>query len=131
MKLVFQNNMRIMEEYIRNRIYVTPYEQAVIKQCRIILGSAGIGSIIAECAFRLGFENITIIDGDRGEESNLNRQNYLVSDIGDYKVEALRKRLIKINPRANITIKNRYVNQNNIEELITNKDIAINALDFK
>ncbi len=120
-----------MEKYIRNRIYVTPHEQEVIKQCRIILGGAGIGSIIAECALRLGFENITIIDGDRVEESNLNRQNYLASDIGDYKVQALKKRLLKINPSANITIKNKYINQNNVEELITNKDIAINALDYK
>ena len=120
-----------MEKYIRNRIYVTPHEQEVIKQCRIILGGAGIGSIIAECALRLGFENMTIIDGDRVEESNLNRQNYLASDIGDYKVQALKKRLLKINPSANITIKNKYINQNNVEELITNKDIAINALDYK
>lgn len=120
-----------MEKYIRNRIYVTPHEQEVIKQCRIILGGAGIGSIIAECALRLGFENMTIIDGDRVEESNLNRQNYLASDIGDYKVQALKKRLLKINPTANIIIINKYINQNNVEEFITNKDIAINALDYK
>lgn len=120
-----------MEKYIRNRIYVTPHEQEVIKQCRIIIGGAGIGSIIAECALRLGFEDITIIDGDRVEESNLNRQNYLASDIGDYKVEALKKRLITINPRANITIINNYINRDNVEELITNKDIAINTLDYK
>ena len=120
-----------MEKYIRNRIYVTPHEQEVIKQCRIILGGAGIGSIIAECALRLGFENLTIVDGDRVEESNLNRQNYLASDIGDYKVQALKKRLLKINPTANIIIINKYINQYNVEEFITNKDIAINALDYK
>jgi len=38
-----------------------------------LLGGAGIGSIIAECALRFGFENIVIVDGDRVELSNLNR----------------------------------------------------------
>lgn len=64
------------EKYSRNRIYVNESEQKLIKNYRILLGGAGIGSIIAECALRFGFENITIVDGDRVEESNLNRQNY-------------------------------------------------------
>jgi len=63
------------KRYSRNRIYVTLEEQEKIKRYRILLGGAGIGSIIAECALRFGFENITIVDGDRVELSNLNRQN--------------------------------------------------------
>lgn len=54
-----------MERYSRNRIYVSEEEQERIKQVRILLGGAGIGSIIAECALRFGFENITIVDGDK------------------------------------------------------------------
>ena len=64
------------ERYCRNRIYVKESEQEAIKKYRILLGGAGIGSIIAECALRFGFENITIVDGDKVELSNLNRQNY-------------------------------------------------------
>ena len=48
-------------------------EQSIIKDYKIFLGGAGIGSIIAECALRFGFEHITIVDGDKVEESNLNR----------------------------------------------------------
>ena len=70
-----------MERYSRNRIYISEEEQERIKQVRILLGGAGIGSIIAECALRFGFENITIVDGDKVEESNLNRQNYVHSDL--------------------------------------------------
>lgn len=44
--------------YSRNRIYVNEDEQKLIKNVRILLGGAGIGSIIAECALRFGFENI-------------------------------------------------------------------------
>ena len=64
-----------MERYSRNRIYISDEEQQRIKQVHILLGGAGIGSIIAECALRFGFENITIVDGDKVDESNLNRQN--------------------------------------------------------
>jgi tRNA A37 threonylcarbamoyladenosine dehydratase len=47
------------ERYSRNRIYVSENEQSVIKNTRLFLGGAGIGSVIAECALRFGFENIT------------------------------------------------------------------------
>ena len=61
------------ERYIRNRLYVLPEEQQLLKDFHILLGGAGIGSIIAECALRFGFENITIVDGDFVEESNMNK----------------------------------------------------------
>lgn len=50
-------------------------EQSLIKDYNIFLGGAGIGSIVAECALRFGFEHITIVDGGKVERSNLNRQN--------------------------------------------------------
>ena len=70
------------ERYSRNRLYVLPEEQDIISQKRILLGGAGIGSIIAECAIRFGFEKMTIVDGDVVEESNLNRQNYCDNLVG-------------------------------------------------
>ena len=42
--------------YSRNRIYIKPDEQEKIKLFRVLLGGAGLGSVIAECALRLGFE---------------------------------------------------------------------------
>lgn len=117
--------------YSRNRIYVRPEEQNLIKNYRILLGGAGIGSVIAECALRFGFETITIVDGDIVEESNLNRQNYRVEDIGKSKAHALAERLLSINPNANITVINRFIDHDNVEEIVRDHDIAINALDFK
>ena len=86
-----------MGRYDRNRLYINEDDQDKIKSVSILLGGAGIGSIIAECALRFGFETITIVDGDRVEESNLNRQNYTKADIGKYKAETLARRLLKIN----------------------------------
>lgn len=117
--------------YSRNRIYITPEQQEKIRNTRILLGGAGLGSEIAECALRLGFEKITIIDGDRVELSNLNRQNYTREDIGKYKAESLALRLLSINPYADIRFHNEFITAKNVAQLINNCDIAINALDFK
>lgn len=121
-----------MEElYSRNRFYITEQEQELIRNTRLLLGGAGIGSNIAECALRFGFERITIIDGDRVELSNLNRQNYQKSDIGKYKAQSLAERLLKINPDADIKFHCEYISEDNIARLVDNCDIAINALDFR
>jgi len=116
--------------YKRNRIYLTEQEQEVIKDYPIILAGSGIGSVIAECALRLGFENITIIDGDHVELSNLNRQNFSENDLSIDKAEALKKRLEAINSNAKITIHNCYLVKENIETLLAGSKVAINALDF-
>lgn len=119
------------ERYSRNRIYIQQKEQTKIKNFRILLGGAGIGSIIAECSLRMGFENITIVDGDYVEVSNLNRQNYIEKDIGRSKSESLKKRLLEINPDANIIAHDCFLNKGNIEDFVKGHDVAINALDFE
>lgn len=117
--------------YSRNRLYINEKEQNVIKNYRILLGGAGIGSIIAECALRLGFEHITVVDGDKVEESNLNRQNYTTSDIGKYKAECLAERLHSINQNAKIESLTEFITKDNVNEILKGHDVAINALDFK
>ena len=116
--------------YCRNRIYLTNEEQQIIKNYPILLGGSGIGSVIAECALRFGFENITIVDGDIVELSNLNRQNYSNGDINKNKVDALKKRLKSINIGADITVHNNFLTSENVESHIQGHKIAINALDF-
>jgi len=118
------------ERYSRNRIYVDVEEQEKVREFRVFLGGAGIGSIISECALRFGFEMLTIVDGDKVEESNLNRQNYRMCDIGKPKVEALKERLLSINPSANITAVNIFIDKDNMVELLEGHSAAINALDF-
>ena len=119
------------ERYSRNRIYVSEQEQEVVRNTKLLFGGAGIGSIIAECALRFGFENITIIDGDKVELSNLNRQNYTQNDLGEYKAESLAKRLLTINPQAKIKYHTTFLSKENVRDFMKDCDIAVNALDFK
>ena len=118
------------DRYSRNRLYITQEEQALLAQCKLVLGGAGLGSIIAECALRLGIENICIIDGDVVELSNLNRQNYTQKDIGRYKSEVLYDRLREINHNAQVTYITEFLTEDNISTYITGASVAINALDF-
>lgn len=116
--------------YSRNRIYLTVEQQHLLGKCNLIFAGSGLGSIIAECALRFGFNNICVIDGDKVEITNLNRQNYTDKDIGEYKAEVLAKRLLNINPQANITYKNVFLNEANMKEHLKGFDIAINAIDY-
>ncbi|MCL2683130.1 MAG: ThiF family adenylyltransferase [Bacteroidales bacterium] len=116
--------------YCRNRIYINKNEQQRMRDFKIVFGGLGLGSVIAECALRMGFETLHLIDGDSVELSNLNRQNYTQNDIGKPKCEALYRRLKQINPNANITYSNVYLTAENLCEHLTGADIAINAIDF-
>lgn len=118
------------DRYSRNRLYLTEEEQEVIKNFPILLAGSGIGSVIAECALRFGFEKITIVDGDQVERSNLNRQNYTEDDVDTNKVDALARRLKSINKNAEINCLDFFLTVENVGDHIKGHKAAINALDF-
>ena len=94
------------ERYQRNRFYITLEEQQKVKQTKVLFVGAGLGSVIAECALRLGFETITLIDSGVVDTSDLCWQNYEERDVGRLKIESLKSRLEKINTSARIKIIN-------------------------
>ncbi|MBR1851088.1 MAG: tRNA threonylcarbamoyladenosine dehydratase [Bacteroidales bacterium] len=69
----------------------------------IIFGVGGVGSWCAESLVRSGIGHLTIVDSDRVCVTNINRQLIAtVHTVGRVKVEALRERLLEINPKADI-----------------------------
>lgn len=67
----------------------------------IIYGVGGVGSFVTEALARAGVGHIVMVDPDKVEESNMNRQiEALHSTIGIDKVEAMKKRILDINPNA-------------------------------
>lgn len=116
--------------YTRNRLYIKDEQQDIIKNIPILFAGCGIGSNIAECALRFGFENITVVDGDTIELSNLNRQNYVEENISKSKAESLYNRLKSINPEAKINFHDEFITEENLEKIISDQKIIINALDF-
>lgn len=76
-----------------------------IKQARVaIIGIGGVGSWTAEAFIRSGIEDITLIDLDEVCISNTNRQVHaLDGNMGKSKAEAMKERMLLINPNARIT----------------------------
>lgn len=114
----------------RNAGYVSDDLQRQIRKTRLLVAGCGIGSTIAETCLRLGFQHLTLIDKDRVEAHNLNRQNFTAADIGTQKVEALAKRLLAINPSASIQAVNDWVTPANAAALVGEVDIVFDTIDF-
>lgn len=95
----------------------------------VIVGVGGVGGFTAELLCRAGFANITLIDGDRVEKSNINRQIVASFDtIGHYKVDVLKDRLRSINPHVKVTVINKFIDKNNIK-LIKKNSYVIDCID--
>ncbi|MBI9068867.1 MAG: tRNA threonylcarbamoyladenosine dehydratase [Salinivirgaceae bacterium] len=83
----------------------------------IIFGIGGVGSWCAESLIRSGICNLTIVDSDKISVSNINRQLQATSKtIGQEKTEALKNRLLEINPAANITTVQKIYDKINHQE---------------
>jgi len=96
-----------------------------------IFGVGGVGGYVTEMLVRAGIENITIIDFDNVDKSNLNRQIIaLNSTIGQPKVEVMKNRILDINPNCNVNAINcRYTKENSETLLNQNYDYVIDAID--
>lgn len=97
----------------------------------LIVGIGGVGGYTLESLVRSGIENITIVDYDKIDITNLNRQIIaLNSNIGNYKVEEAKKRIEDINKKCNIKIINEEISLDNFDILnIESYDYVIDACD--
>lgn len=97
----------------------------------IIFGVGGVGSWCAESLVRSGILHLTIVDSDRVCVTNVNRQLMATTKtIGQVKVEALKERLLAINPAAEITALQKVFSQETAEEFaLDSYDYIIDAID--
>ncbi len=78
------------------------FQEKLKKSKILVIGAGGTGSNTVINLSRLGIGEITVIDYDLVEYSNLNRQVYRESDVGKYKVDALREIIAEINDSVKI-----------------------------
>ncbi len=97
----------------------------------IIFGVGGVGSWCAETLVRSGIRQLTIVDSDRVCITNINRQLMATTKtVGQVKVEALKERLLTINPQAEITALQKIFTQETAEEFaLGGYDYIIDAID--
>lgn len=102
----------------------------IINTSVLIVGIGGVGGITSDLVARLGVGNIYIVDYDKFEISNLNRQILsLRSNVGEYKVDVAKKRILDINDKCNVTTYNTKLDQAFLDNFNTNVNYIIDACD--
>ena len=101
-----------------------------IKKSKVaVAGLGGLGSNIATILVRSGVVNLHIIDFDKVDLSNINRQNYSLKDVGKYKTKAIMESLMEINPYLNLKIDNIKIKSENIKDIFLEDEIICEAFD--
>lgn len=94
-----------------------------------ICGLGGLGSRVAELLTRAGVGYLRLIDFDRLEATNLNRQWYFMEQLGRYKAEALADNLRRITPYAELDVHTVRITEDNLASLLTDVDVIVEAFD--
>ena len=97
----------------------------------IIFGVGGVGSWCAESLVRSGISRLTIVDSDCVSITNVNRQLMATTKtVGQVKVDALKERLLSINPKAEITALQQFFSEETAESFqLDTYDYIIDAID--
>lgn len=97
----------------------------------LVLGLGGVGSYVVESLIRSGVRDIIIVDFDKIDVTNLNRQLMTnLDNIGNYKTDEIEKRIKSINKDVNVVKINEFINEENINKLFDfNPDYVIDCCD--
>ena len=125
------NDKDYWEIVTRQMSIVNKEEQERYKNCKIaVIGCGGIGGQTIEMLARMGIGELVLVDKDCFDLSNLNRQNFATTDkIGMIKSEVAKQKVELINPFVKVTCINTHVDETNIDEIIADSNLVIEALD--
>lgn len=123
-----------MENLIFNRAYRLLGSEGMerIAQSRVIVfGVGGVGSWCAESLVRTGIRHLTLVDSDNVCVTNINRQLMATAEtVGQVKVDALKARLLTINPEAEIEAVHRFYTASTTQDFdLDSYDYVIDAID--
>ena len=96
-----------------------------------VFGLGGVGSFVCEGLARSGVGNFVLVDFDKVDESNINRQLIAtVKTIGKYKVDLMRQRILDINPDANVETHREFFMADSETDIITpDLSYAVDCVD--
>ena len=105
--------------------------ESLINKTVLIIGLGGVGSYTVEMLSRTGFKKLIIVDGDKIDISNLNRQLMTnLSNVGCYKTDEVEKRIKLINNDCEIVKITEFITSENLDLLFKEKiDYVVDACD--
>ena len=105
-------------------------QKKIINSNVLVVGAGGLGCPIIDYLSRAGVGKIGIIDFDKVDVSNIHRQSiYTMRDVGKYKVEVLKKKIIDINPDVKTKIYKNKINKKNAYKILNQFDIIVDGSD--
>lgn len=124
--------LNFLSEYSDLKYNQFQLQNSISNSTVVIMGLGAIGSWIAYNLVQSGIKNLHLIDDDTVDISNISRQAlYFQEDIGEYKVNALKKHLNKIISNLNIkTYKLNIEKSSDLNILPKNIDLFINCADY-
>jgi molybdopterin/thiamine biosynthesis adenylyltransferase len=128
--LALEKNI-IPERYVRNMKHFSTEEQAALLRSRVsVVGLGGLGGTVTEILARVGIGMLNLIDGDRFEENNLNRQLLSTQELLlKSKAEAAIGRVQEINSSIVVNKHHEYLDKENAMRLLEKSNVIVDCLD--
>jgi molybdopterin/thiamine biosynthesis adenylyltransferase len=119
------------QRYLRNRESITEDQQATLERAHVaVVGLGGLGGATVEILARIGVGALTLVDGDRFETTNLNRQLLCTEqNLGQLKAEAAAKRVSRINATVRVRCMPRHLAPDNAVETLGDSHLVMDCLD--
>ena len=120
------------DKFLRTEMLLGADNMRKLKNAHVaVFGLGGVGGHVVEALARCGIGEFTLFDNDKVAESNLNRQIIATMDtIGVYKTEAMKERILSINPDAQITLHNVFYLPENADNFpLSDFDYIVDAID--
>lgn len=127
-----ENPTNIANRFDRSRLLLGDEVMDKIASARVIIfGVGGVGSWCAESLARTGLRHITLVDCDRVDVTNINRQMPALTDtVGEIKTDVVRDRILAINPDAEVVSIKEYYTEATASKFDFNEyDYVIDAID--
>ncbi|MGB4437636.1 MAG: HesA/MoeB/ThiF family protein [Sedimentibacter sp.] len=123
--------MSDMIRYNRNKELISEKEQQKLAEYTVaVIGLGGLGGHISEQLARLGIGKLVLIDADKVDESNLNRQLFATEkNIGQYKAEAAKERLTSVNSNLEYICYTQFFDETNADKILDDVNIVVDAVD--
>ncbi len=96
-----------------------------------VFGLGGVGSFVCEGLARAGVGNFVLVDYDKVDETNINRQLIATTKtVGKYKIDLMKERILDINPQANVeTYKEFYLADSELDIITEDLSYAVDCVD--